>query len=445
MAVAKRIARLRERFAKAERRELLFVLAPLALLFAFGCWFAYRFVEPAPPSRIAMSTGAEGGAYHAFAQRYQKILARDGITLELRPSAGAIENLKRLSDESAGVSVGFVQAGVGKAGDHSDLLSLGRLYPEPLWIFHRLKEPVERIAELKGRRIAVGPEGSGTRALAVTLLAASELDEGSAVLSSQSGKAAVDALLAGSVDAAFLVASPEAENIRRLLAAKEIRLVSVAQADAYARRFPFLSKIVLAQGVIDLARNVPSRDVVLVAPTANLLVRSDLHPAIITLLAQAAREVHGGPGPFNAPGEYPVATDTEYPMSADAVRFYRQGPPFLLRYLPFWLAVLIERLAVMLVPVVTILIPVVKFAPMIFQWRVRRRIIAWYTKLREIEESVRERLTNEEVRADLAEVDRIEAEINDSPLPRAYTDQFYNLRAHIDLVRNQLKAIPRRT
>ncbi len=412
-------------------------LPSLALLLA-AFWVAFQFVQPAPPSKVVMTSGSEGGAYDAYAGEYREILARNGIQVELRPSAGSVENLKRLKDGNSGVSVGFVQGGVGKAGDDDELMSLASAYYEPLWVFYRGPE-VDRVARLRGRRIAIGPEGSGTRPLALQILKLAGIDAGNTVLVDLDARRAADTLRKGGVDAVMMVADPEAPLVADLLRDRDLKLMSFGQAEALSRHLPFLSHVVLPEGGIDFAANIPSRDVHLVAPTANLVVRDDLHPALLTLLMQAATEIHGDSGLLHRAGEFPSARGVDFAMSLDAERYLKSGPPFLQRHLPFWLAVLIDRMVVMLVPILAVLIPLVKLAPSAYAWRIKSRIYRWYGKLKVLEVDLASAANRDAVRELRSRLDEIERDVARIPTPLAFSEYLYNLRSHIDVVRARLE------
>ncbi|MCZ7563883.1 MAG: TAXI family TRAP transporter solute-binding subunit [Burkholderiales bacterium] len=422
-------------------RELATVALPVALIVAAAFWAAFVFVKPAPPRTLAMSTGGEGGAYHAFAERYQAILARDGIRLELLPSSGAVENLARLTDPAAGVSVAFVQGGIAAAQRAPELVSLGSVYYEPLWVFHRGKQPLDRLGQLEGRRIAIGSEGSGARRLALALLAASGMTDQDVQPFDLGGLAAADALVAGEVDAAFLVAGPEAASVRKLARAPGVRLMSIARADAYTMRLPFLHKLVLPRGAIDIAQDIPADDIVLLAPTANLVANDSLHPALAYLLLLAAREVHGGAGPFHRVGAFPSPRDSDFPLAGEAERFYRSGPPFLQRYLPFWAATLVDRLIVLLLPLFAVAIPLFRVLPALYAWRVRRKVYRWYGELKFIEEGARHRGAEGDASARLARLAEIETEVAGINVPLGFAHEVYTLREHIKLVRELLRGV----
>ncbi|MBI4203921.1 MAG: TAXI family TRAP transporter solute-binding subunit [Betaproteobacteria bacterium] len=420
-------------------RDLIVAIAPLVLIVVAAFWIAYQFVKPAPPAALAMTTGTEGGAYRAYAERYREILARDGITLELRPSSGSIENLRRLADETSGVDVGFIQSGSGAAADAPGLVSLGSLYYEPLWVFYRGNVVLDRLSQLKGKRVAIGPEGSGIRKLALQLLSANDAEQQPTTLLDLGMAAAAKALQKREIDAAFIIAGPDSAVVQELLRADGVRLMSFSQAIAYTRLFPFLSSVVLPQGAIDLARNIPGRDTTLLAPTANLVAREDLHPALMSLLIQAATEVHGHAGLFQRTGEFPAPVAADFPLSEEAKRFYKSGPSFLQRYLPFWIAVLVQRMLVMLVPAIAVLIPLLRILPSLYAWRIRRRIYRWYGELKYLELELERNREPAQISEYLARLDTIEQRVSKLKVPLAFSNQLYTLRQHISFVRDLIR------
>jgi len=438
----KKLRRLRE----YSQRDLLIVGLPLLLLVVAGFWFASRFIQPAPPDTLTLSTGGEGGAYQRFAAAYQDVLARYDIKLVERPSAGSAENLVRLRDPDQTVDAAFIQGGTARLQEDDTLLSLGGLYYEPLWVFYRadLGTPT-RIADLKGHRIAIGGAGSGTHQLASALLDANRMDSHNTRLLAQGGLGLAEAFARGRIDAAFVVGPTESATAWTLLHTPNVKLMNLAQAEAYTRQFPYLHKLVLPRGAIDMATDLPPHDVALVAPLATLVVREDTHPALIDLLMQALQETHGGVGIFQRPGDFPRATadpGTDFPLSPEATRYYKSGKPWLQRFLPFWAATLVDRMVVLLIPLFAVLIPVMKIAPGIYNWRVKSRIYKRYGELKFLEtelEAAPQKRTHEEWHQ---RVDAIEGDVNHLPMPLAFSDMIYTLRLHIGLVR---KAIDKAT
>ena len=428
----------RNKFKDISRRDLWLTITPVVLIALAAFVFAFRFVEPAPPDSIVISTGAVDGGYHMFALRYREILARDGVKVELRPSAGSQENVSRLLDEKSDVEVGFLQGGSAFSTNAPDLVSLGSIYYEPLWVFYRGPE-IHDFGALQGRKLAIGPEESGTRALALQLLAVNAAVMPPTKLLPESGQHAADLLLQGKLDAVLLVAPPESPLVEQLISAPGIRLLSLDRADAYTRRFPSLTRLTLPQGVFDFVKNVPARDVTLISPTANLLAVDGLHPALAYLLMRAASEVHGGAGLLHKAGEFPAPLNSEFPLSAEATRYYKSGPPFLQRYLPYWAAVLVDRLWLTLLPVLALLVPLGRIVPAVWRWRARSRIYRWYAKLKEVELNLDEQSPAEKLTELLTQLNQIESAVNRINTPLAYTDNLYAFRQNVNLVRQRVR------
>lgn len=412
---------------------------PAALMVIAAFVLAFQFVKPAPPRHLVMATGGVDGAYHDYAGQYAEYFANEGVELELRPTAGSVENLRLL--RNGDVDIAMVQGGIetmeAATSQAVELRSIGSVYYEPLWLFYRSEKPFVDLRDVAGWRVAAGPTGSGTRALVSSILTANGV-AGDVQLSDTGGKDAADALIRGEVDAAFLVISAQSPLVERLLRQPGIALADFRRADAYTRRFRFLNELQLPQGALDLADNIPASRVRLLAPAANLVVHPELHPAVIDLMLQAASDVHREGGWFEDHGEFPKPELLAYPLSDEAERFYENGPPFLQRYLPFWAASLIDRLKVMLLPLLVLLFPLFKVMPPIYTWRMRARVYRWYDELEHAEQWL---ASGDRDRAWVfAELDRIEAEVQQVNVPLSFTDQLYHLREHIELVRRQLSS-----
>ena len=399
-------------------------------------WFFYS----APPRTITITSGPEGSIFRMNAEKYRTILARSGVKLNILPSQGSLENLKRLADPSFKVDIGFVQGGVASGLNIDKLTSLGSISYEPLLVFYRSARPLDLLSRLNGKRLAVGPEGSGTRSLALVLLAANDIEPGgSTTLSGLDAKDAAKALLAGTIDAVFLMgdaASPR--TMRTLLRTPGIRLFDFTQADGYSRRIGYLNKLELPKGSIDFGKNIPADDISLIGPTVELIARADMHPALSDLLLEAAREVHGKPGLFKHRGEFPAPLEHEFRISADAARYYKTGKSFLYRYLPFRLASLANRFLIVAVPAVVVLLPGLRIIPALFRWRIRLRIYRWYRALLVLERSLLARVAPVEREKLLDRIEHIEEDVNKMKVPASFANQFYVLRGHIDFVRDRL-------
>jgi TRAP transporter TAXI family solute receptor len=416
-------------------RDVLKVYAPIGGLILAGFAVAYHFVDPAPPRHIRIAAGAPTGFYAESATRYREILARDGIRLEVVGTSGSMENLKLLQATSGGVDVGFVQGGT-VPPDTQGLASLASVFLEPLWVFVRAGLPVNRLAQLKGRRVAVGPPRSGTRVLALQLLEASGAR---GTFLEIGGDEAVQGLLAGTLDAAFFVTAKPVPALEPLLRAKGIRLMSFDQAEASARRFQFLSPTRLHQGVLDLAANIPPRDVTLLAPAGAIVAKASLHPAIVDRLLDAAIEVHAPGQLWGTPGTFPSPRFLDISISEEAAHHLKAGPTFLRRHLPFWVAILVERFLVMLVPLITLLLPLGRIAPPLYKWRVRRKIYRWYKDLRRVEGQAISGVSVADRSRLLAELAALEREIGRLVVPLSHSESHYNLRLHVNFVRRLLE------
>jgi TRAP transporter TAXI family solute receptor len=403
-------------------------------------FITYQFVDPAPPQRITIATGGPNGAYYAFGQRYREILARDGITLEVLETKGSLENIELLESPDAGVDVAFVQGGTESHAGGTTLRSLASVYYEPLWVFMNQRASLAHPSDLKGKRMSIGPQGSGTRALVLELSRDAGIDDRDLLISDLQGEAAVDALRSGSLDMMLLVASPASELVQRLLRIDGVKLLSFARMDAYTRRHRYLSKLTLPEGAIDLSGNLPPNSVTLLAPTANLVAREDLHPALVDLLLEAANEVHGDGGLFEQPGAFPSPRFLVFPISDEARRYFESGPPFLRRTLPFWAATLIDRLALMLLPLIAIIFPLMRIMPPIYKWRVRRRVYKWYKQLRKLESDIQVGVHDDDTAAYGSELARIDSEVRKVKIPWAYAEELYQLRLHIRYVREGLNS-----
>ena len=429
-------------------RDLLVTFGPFIVLAAALLGLAYWMLDPNPPKKVVLATGADQGAYAEFGKRYVQALKPYGITVELRSTQGAAENLQLLRDPASGVDIAFVQGGADDqqrdAGDNDNLVALGSLFFEPVWLFYRsdsaqrlLKAPtLTSLSQLPGWRLNIGAEGSGVPNLMNKLIAANNIEQSTLTLLRQPQTPAVVALLGGETDALVFASAPESLMVQMLLQTPGIALYNFAQADAYSRRFAFLTPVTLPRGVVDLARDLPPQDVRLVAPTATLLARKGTHPALIQIFVQAAQQIHGGAGWFQRKGELPIAAGTEEPLAKEAQRFYATGTPVLQRYLPFWLANLIDRMWPVLVTIVAALIPLSRMLPPLYQFRIRSRIFRWYAQLREVEDAIDKRPAAEL----LQDLGVIEERVGNVSVPLSYADELYSLRSHIQMVGNRLRA-----
>jgi TRAP transporter TAXI family solute receptor len=418
--------------------QAVIALLALAVLAAAAHW-----LEPLPPRRLVLAAGAEGGYYHALGERYRERLARDGITVTVRTTRGAVENLELLRASPPEVDVAFVQGGVGGAAGDEGLESLGSVFHEPAFVFARRSLGISRLSDLAGRQVAIGPQGSGTRALALALLAFNGLDLRPSETLPLAGREARDALRSGRIDAAVFVIAHPLPSLAELFADPALELIGFDHAEAYRMRFPYLATVRLPAGAIDLPRDIPPRELQLVAPVAALVVQDGLHSALKNLLARAARDIHGGTQLFAESGRFPAASHLDYPLNAYARRLIEDGPSVFARFLPFWVAVWGERILILLLPLLGLLLPLWRIGPPLYRWRTERRIYRWYRDLARLEVQGRGAVSDNSRRKIFARLDALDASVSAIKVPLAYARRLYELRAHIDLVRRRLDSSQR--
>lgn len=404
------------------------------LLVLVGFIVAYQFVEPAPPNQLTMATGSPTGAYHQFGSAMSDLLAQSGVELELQNTAGSKQNATLLAEGA--VDLALIQGGTPLAGVNGSeaLRSLGSLYYEPLWIFHRIDPAPSSLRELAGRRVARGMKGSGTQELANELFALNAVAaEEFAELSNSEASAA---LLEGRLDALLIVAGEESPDVQRLLEAPDIELMDLPRAEAYHLHRRYLSALRLPAGAISLASEQPPEERSLVGVTAMLVAREDLHPALVDLLLMSSQNTVDKPGLFSEAGQFPSGRYLSIPLDEDAKRFHQRGPSFLQRYLPFWAATLVDRLIVMLVPLIALALPLLKAFPPVYRWRVRSRIYRWYEDLKRIETKLDAGVVDQDL---IKAIQQLDDEVKHVETPLSYADELYQLRGHIDLVDKRIK------
>jgi hypothetical protein len=399
-------------------------------------WLALDYFVPAPPSKFTIATGTKNQTYEAIGKRYREILARSHVGVELRLTNGAVDNIKLLNDPTSGIKVAIAQGGISNSDQSPDLLSLGRINYQIYWIFRRATETLDDLRQLKGKRIAIGPQGSGQRATTEKILGISGVSPENSTLLNLTTQDAENALSEGQIDALFLPIALDAPILQSLLKNPRLRPMSFTEAEAVTRIFPFLVRLVLPRAVIDFERIIPATDMILIATPNVVLVRKDIHPALIDLLAQTIVEAHGKPGVFQQAGEFPTLIDPEHPVAQSARDFYKNGPSFMNRYLPFWMTNYVQRTIAVLVAVIAIVLPVFNFAPKLYQWFLQDRMRKLYRRLRIVEDASQTELTAPQAVSLQTELENIDSAAR--ILPQRHSDLFFILEQHIILTRTQL-------
>jgi TRAP transporter TAXI family solute receptor len=431
------VSGLSENFGLSKTMATLVAFFIIALFALAVVWF----VRSAPPRTITISAGKPGSTYQRYAEQYKKILATHGVDLQIVVSEGSMQNLHRLRSSQSSVDIGFVQGGLTEGRNVDDLVSLGSIAYQPLFIFYRSSTPFNRLSELAGKRIAIGARGSGTHTLALTLLKANGITGAPTTLLDVDADAAAAGLLNGKLDAIFLMGeSAPLQTLKTLIHSPDVQMYNFTQADAYVRKFTYLNKIEFPEGSIDLGTDLPTHDTMLVGPTVELVARKGLNPAISDLLIGVAQDVHGKASILQKQGEFPAPLVHEFTLSDDALRYYKSGQSFTYKYLDFRIASIINRIAVAFLPLVIVLIPAVRFFPNAYKFRIRLRFYHFYRRLIRLEREVSGTLTDEQRQELLRRLDELSKGVNKLKVPASLADQFYALRGYIMFVRGQLKA-----
>lgn len=416
-------------------------IAAIFIMVLIGAVFIWLWLS-APPTTLKLTSGPPGSTFERYAEEYRDKLAEAGITLEIVPSAGSVENLRRLELGTGGVEIGFVQSGL--AGDPPPpyLTSLGSISYQPLFVFYRGNTKLARLSELAGKRIGVGQRGSGTHSLAITMLEANGITGAPSRLIENDTATVSDDLLQGRLDAVFLMGdSAPTATLAALVRNAEVQIFQFTQAEAYVRRMPYLNRIVLPRGSFDFGRDLPPQDITLVGPTVELIANQKLHSGLVSQLLDKAKEVHSRPTLLAKKGEFPAPLDHGIPISDDARSFYKSGVVITYKAVgDFRVASLINRVLVAIVPILLLIIPAVRILPIAYRWSVQLRIYRCYRPLLRLERDARSSLTPERARELIARLDKLEDEVNALRVPASFAYQFYALRGHVAFVRSRLQA-----
>ncbi|WP_133664649.1 TAXI family TRAP transporter solute-binding subunit [Paraburkholderia sp. BL10I2N1] len=422
------------------RRRLL-VVCVVVLLAALG-WALAAALKPAIQRTIVITSGADGGIYRGFADRYAPLLKRAGITLDIRSSSGSVENYQRLANPDSEYEVGFIQSGTTSPKETDNLQTIAAVSFEPIWVFYRGDATVDRLAQLRGKRISIGVPGSGLLNVSQVLLGYSGITAGNTTLLQMDASKAYQGLENGQLDAAFFIGRPDAAMQKALLNS-DLKLMSFAQADALVQKFPSLSKVIFPRASTSVVNDLPHADVTLLAATALLVSKDTLHPALVYLLLDAAKTVHGGEDYFTPLGTFPNLNTEEFPVSDESTRFFKSGRPFLQRYLPFWLASLIERRLLILLPFVALILGLLQALPRMMEARIRRRFVVWYRAIKALEDEVwkSSQPTLHQIAQWRDEIESIDAHASQIRIPYRYFQDVYALKQAIGIVRDRISQV----
>jgi TRAP-type uncharacterized transport system substrate-binding protein len=419
---------------------------PIAVAITFLILVAMLFATlwvlvPPPPRSIELATGFPTGLYQQFGEKLQSELAEQGVSMKLRTTGGTGDNLALLSDQYSGVDFAMVQGGVADLSKYPDFISIAGVFYEPVWVWYRESSfPTESgrlglLSQLKGKRVSIGNEGSGTLSLTSQLLAASGLSLSDIRAEKLKPLDALEKFKKGELDAVFLVSAAEAPLVKKFYETPGIRLMNFEQAEAYVHLFPFLSKVTVPRGVVSIAYDLPRQDIQVLAATATLVGKSDISPALVTLLLGATYDVLKTYSYLQKPGEFPSGTGLDFPLHVDAEIYLKDGPSFLHRHLPFWTAVWIGRFAKIVIPLLVILIPLFTYIPAAKNLLLRLKLSQVYEELKVIERYA----SNPDLKEkNLKDLENIERRVGNIKVSMLDAKELYDLKGHVGDVRNRL-------
>jgi len=414
-------------------------LSLLAILFTV-LWI----LIPPPPKTIEMATGFPTGLYYQFGERLKAELASEGVDLQVKATGGTLDNLALLSDSNSGVGFAMVQSGVADISKYPHLVSIAGMFYEPIWVWYRdaaFKSetgPLRVLSQLKGKRVSIGNEGSGTLVLSQALLKMSGISESDVQAEKLKPDEAMKKLNNGEIDAVFLVAAAEAPILQQFFAIPGIRLMSIDQADAYARNLPYLSKVSVPRGLLSIEHDLPRQDIQVLAATATLVAHDTISPAMVSLILGASYDILKSYSRLQKVGEFPSNLGLDFPLQIDAEIYLKDGPSFLHRHLPFWTAVWVGRMMKILIPLLVILIPLFSYLPTVNNLLLKLKLARVYEELKMIEKNAH----NSDLReANFRELEAIEKRVGNIKVSRLDAKELYDLKGHVGDVRSRLNQL----
>lgn len=413
-------------------RLALVVLLPVL----FVGLIAFLIFELRPPKSIRLAAGIDGGGYWQIGELYKSELARDDIRVDLVQTDGSVENLQKLI--AGEVDVAFVQGGIGIPQDDG-LASLGAIFLEPLVVFRGVSSVIDpNPGEWAGLRLAAGAPGSGTRAAAIDLIRAAELQEVGIALIDAGGPAAIEALYANEADAALFVAPLDAPYLMDAIFDPDVVFVPLALVDALALKFPGARSVTIPAGSITLDPPRPPEDVKILALRASMIAVAGLHPAVADRLANAALRIHSDRNILQTAGEYPNTASPPVPMNEVAGEVITSGSNVLHDVFPYWIAAQFGRVLLLLLPLL-FLAPLLRIIPSGYVWIQRRRVWRFYQEIVTLETALGQAATPQEIDEVADNIEEVDRNLAALKLPLAYRQAAFDARLHIDLIRQEIQ------
>ena len=414
------------------------------LLLLAGLFAVLWVLIPPPPKTIEMATGFPPGLYYQFGERLKTELNQEGVNLQIKATGGTLDNLALLSDPKSGVGFAMIQGGVANTSQYPDLVSIAGMFYEPIWVWYRDASfkgdgsPVRTLSQLKGKRVSIGNDGSGTLALSQAMLKLSGITEKEIQAEKLKPDEAIKKLNNGELDAVFIVAAAEAPILKQFYTIPGVRLMSFDQADAYARNLPYLSKVSVPRGLLSIEYDLPRQDIQVLAATATLVAHDSISPAMVSLLLGASYDILKSYSRLQKVGEFPSSAGLDFPLQIDAEIYLKDGPSFLHRHLPFWTAVWVGRLMKIIIPLLVILIPLFTYLPTATNLLLKLKLARVYEELKRIDRNAH----NSDLREkNFRDLESIEARVGNIKVSRLDAKELYDLKGHVGDVRSRLNQL----
>lgn len=414
---------------------------PLFLsLLAFVAGLLLVLFQDMPPRRVVMAMGASDMGWGEDAEHYKKIFEENGVELVLIPTYGSEDDIRRLMDDKNPVQVGFSVTGGIIQNDPKNISTMGRVYVAPFWIFYRKgvkTGKVQKLTDFNGKKINIEQPGTNANSFSKTLFKMNGM-----VIDNHFSQidtaVAVNAMEKGEIDVVMFFSPPSSAIIKRLTTNPSVELMNVESADAYSYRADYLDKLIIPEGGLDIARNIPHHQTPVVAAPVELIVKKNLHPSLKMLLMRAASEVHGSELYFYPEGSFPSFGRKFLPEDKEAKFYYKFGTPELAKYLPFWAVEPFYHVLLYVLPAAVFIYIVTKNFTEYRLSRGRRKIRVIYQRLRNLEKEASS-CTNITDRNEInSMLSSCENEALQLRLPEELVGDYFTLMNSISSVRNRI-------
>jgi len=283
---------------------------------------------------LTIATAGKDGEYYAFGQALAKVVARHDtkIQIEVLETEGSLQNLELLDRNQ--VQLAIIQSDIPM---QPATRAIAFLFPEMFHLVATADSNINSVSDLKGKRIALMPKGSGSYALFWPLsehYGLSEQDFESVALPPDQASMS---LRDGQVDALFRVIALGNPAISRLLQNGQNQLVPIDQAEALQLFLPALEANQIPKGTYNGAMPIPPDNLPVVAVRSILISHKDVDRNVIAtitrLLFEARAELmkhHSQAAMIHQPDAFQDLTLAFHP---GANAYYHQDKPnFIVQY-----------------------------------------------------------------------------------------------------------------